>query len=122
MEGKQKIMLVEDEAIIAVFLKNRLIASGFYVYGIITTGEEAVAFADNNSPDIILMDINLAGKLDGIEAACAIISRKNIPIIFITSYPEGEIMERAMKINPVAYLKKPVEFKLIEKAIKSIQK
>ena len=82
---------------------------GFLVCGNFTTGEEAIEFVQNAKPDVILMDINLVGEIDGIEAAEKITEKLNIPIIFMTGYVESEIYKRAQKTKPVAYLTKPVE-------------
>jgi two-component system, response regulator PdtaR len=77
--------------------------------GCITTGEEAIEFVQNTKPDVILMDINLVGEIDGIEAAEVITEKSKIPVIFMIGYEETEIYERAQKTKPVAYLTKPVE-------------
>ncbi len=79
-------------------------------------------FDQNRKPDVILMDINLVGEIDGIEAAVEISKKSNIPIIFMTGYDEPNIFERAQKINPVAYLIKPVEIWDLKPILESINK
>ncbi|MDO9576905.1 MAG: response regulator [Candidatus Cloacimonadales bacterium] len=108
MKKKIKILIVEDEVIIAECLKMELELSGYDVCDFVTSGEEAIIIAKEKDPDVILMDIYLAGVIDGIEAAKEIIANKKIPIIFCTGYTESEIFERAKKLNPVAYLRKPI--------------
>ena len=109
MNEKKKILIVEDEVMLSAWLKMQLEDEGFFVCGSFTTGEEAVEFVQNTTPDLILMDINLVGEIDGIEAAEKIKEKSKIPIIFMTGYGEPDIYERAQKTKPVAYLIKPVE-------------
>jgi len=109
MNEKKKILIVEDEVMLSAWLKIQLEDEGFLVCGCITTGGEAIEFVKNTKPDVILMDINLVGEIDGIEAAEKITEKLNIPIIFMTGYVESEIYKRAQKTKPVAYLTKPVE-------------
>ena len=109
MNEKKKILIVEDEVMLSAWLKIQLEDEGYEVCGSFTTGEEAVEFVKEIKPDVILMDINLVGKIDGIEAAEIITEKSNIPIIFMTGYEEPDIFERAQKTKPVAYLTKPVE-------------
>jgi len=105
---KIRILVVEDEVIIAKYLKMELELTGYDVCGFVRSGEEAIIKAKEKNPDVILMDINLYGKMDGIDAAKEIISLKDIPIIFCTGYGKKEFVERAQKLNPLAYLRKPI--------------
>jgi CheY-like chemotaxis protein len=104
-----QILIVEDEVLLSAWIKMQLEDEGLLVCGSITTGEEAIEFVKKTKPDIILIDIHLAGEIDGIKAAEALNKKSNIPIIFMTGYGEPEIKERAQKLDPVAYLNKPVE-------------
>ncbi|MCD6176279.1 MAG: response regulator [Candidatus Cloacimonetes bacterium] len=122
MKKKVKILITENEVIIAQCLKMELESEGYEVCNYVATGEEAIIKAKEENPDIILMDINLSGFIDGIDAAKTITNSQKIPIIFMTGYNEIAIFERAQKINPVAYLEKPVEIYDIEPIIKSIFK
>ena len=79
-----KILVVDDEAIITMQLEERLHAMGYTVAGMAATGEDAIAKARRLSPDLILMDIVMPGKLNGIEAAAVILSELDIPVIFVT--------------------------------------
>lgn len=109
MKNNLKILLVEDEAIAAMLMKMELRNAGYEVAHHVVTGEEAIISARQNPPDIILMDIRLAGEIDGIDAASTIKSGSNIPIIFITSYNSQTIKERAEKIGHTGYFIKPVD-------------
>ncbi|OHD17059.1 MAG: histidine kinase [Spirochaetes bacterium GWD1_27_9] len=108
MENSIKFLLVEDEVINAMLMKMQLEKTGYKVTHHVTTGENAIISSKQNPPDIILMDIRLAGEIDGIEAAEIIKSQSNIPIIFITGYDDLTIRKRAEKLNPLEYLIKPL--------------
>jgi CheY-like chemotaxis protein len=112
-----KILVVEDEAFTARNLKIELEDLGYAVLEPIAKGEDAVPVAIEENPDLILMDIRLAGGLDGIEAAERIIAKKKIPIAFMTGYATEEIKERALKIYPLAYLEKPVDIDTINQIV-----
>jgi len=109
MNNQKSILIVEDEVMLSAWLKMQLEDEGYLVCGCITTGEEAIELVKETKPDVILMDIHLVGKIDGIKTAEIITEKLNIPIIFMTGYEESDIYERAQKTKPVAYLKKPVE-------------
>jgi len=115
-----KILIVEDEAIIARILQLQINKMGHTVIGPVATGEEAITTAEQNEPDAILMDIRLAGSIDGIEATAAIRKNMEVPVIFVTAYDENSIKERAMKLNPLAYLMKPISPEDIEKWLQKI--
>ncbi len=106
MEKKIKFLLVEDEVINAMLIEEQLKIIGHVVSNHVTTGENAIISAKRNRPDIILMDIRLAGEIDGIEAATLI--NTGIPLIFTTCYDDQTIRERAEKLNPLGYLVKPL--------------
>ncbi len=108
MERGAGILIVEDEAITAMLLKRGLEKAGFSVFVPIATGEAAVEIAKTNYFNLILMDINLADRMDGIEAAESIRRFSDTPIIFMTGYRDDAIVDRAMHTNPAAYLVKPV--------------
>ena len=114
MGKKIKILLVEDEAIVAKYLSMELMLEGYDVCSDVSTGEEAIQKALEYDPDLILMDINLIGEMDGIEAANKILNHKQIPIIFMTGYSKMEITDRARKINPIGYFNKPVEVEMLK--------
>ena len=104
------IIIVEDEAVTAMFMEVKLRRIGYNVLKCISTGEEAIIFAAENKSDFILMDIRLAGKMDGIEAAELIKAGNgcNPRFIFTTGYSDTECRERALRLDPVGFLIKPV--------------
>ncbi len=105
---KAKILIVEDEAIIAKDLQWRLQGMGYDVPIVVASGEDAVNAAHKSAPDLILMDIMLLGSMDGIEAANRIRAEADIPVIYLTAYADEEILERAKKTEPFGYLIKPI--------------
>ncbi|MCF7813747.1 MAG: response regulator [Candidatus Cloacimonetes bacterium] len=117
MEEKIKLLIVENEGIIAHYLKLELELEGFDVVGFVASGEEAVKLAAFHLPDIVLMDIKLAGKIDGITAADIISENLQIPIIFMTGYSRFEITQRAKELNPLVFFDKPVSVEVIKSLI-----
>ncbi len=105
---KPVIMVVEDESITALDLKFKLEDLGYSVPETVSSGELAIQKACTIQPDLILMDIVLAGKVDGIIAAETLMGL-NIPIIYTTAYADGETVKRARKTSPYGYLIKPIE-------------
>ena len=103
----ERIMIVEDESIVAMGIKHKLEDLGYDVVGIVATGEGAVITALKTKPDLILMDIVLKGDLDGIEAAQQIHKHQDTPIIYITAYSDEEVLERARITEPYGYILKP---------------
>ena len=119
MKNKIKVLLVEDEAFTAMSLQLELNRAGYDVYKITATGEEAIVIVEQEPPDIILMDIRLAGRIDGVEAARKIKTFNDIPVIFMTGYTDEKIMEQAMELNPAAYFIKPIRVYELRNAIDS---
>lgn len=120
MNRQIKVMLVEDEAIVAKYLKMELELEGYIVTEFISTGEEAVEIARIMKPDVVLMDIKLAGEMDGVTAAEIIIEEHGTPIIFMTSYSKLEITQRAKEMKPAGYFNKPVAVEDIKPVIDSL--
>ncbi|HYW22172.1 MAG TPA: response regulator [Nodularia sp. (in: cyanobacteria)] len=102
-----KIVIVEDEAIVAKDLRNRLQKFGYTVSGIAASGQEAINKTLEFCPDLVLMDIRLKGQIDGIEAADEIHKHLDIPIIFLTAYADDKTLDRAKITEPFGYLLKP---------------
>ncbi|MBP7734339.1 MAG: response regulator [Spirochaetes bacterium] len=102
-----KIMIVEDEIIIADLLTNLLRRNGYEVMEVVTTGDDAIRQVPLDRPDLILMDILLIGKLDGIETARQIMERFFIPIIYLTAHADEETIQRATKTASYGYIIKP---------------
>ncbi len=108
MDGKIKVLIVEDEAIFAMSMQRVLTMLGYEVCGPISTGEEAVSWSKKENPDLIIMDVSLKGQMDGIEAAGEIRSVCNVPIIFISGYQEDKLLEKAGSLEFSTYLIKPI--------------
>jgi PAS domain S-box-containing protein len=104
-----RILIVEDEALIALDLKMRLIQFGYTVLGHVFSAAKALPLIEQDYPDLVLMDIVTQGPLDGIEAAEIIRSRWGIPIIFTTAYADRERLKRAKLAYPFGYLLKPYQ-------------
>jgi PAS domain S-box-containing protein len=104
---KAKILVVEDEALTAKGLKLLLEDSGYEVIAILSTGEEAVAQVQKTEPDLVLMDIMLEGKIDGIEASDKIRETNDIPIVYLSADSEKRTLERAKESHPFGYIIKP---------------
>ncbi|MBU3914939.1 PAS domain-containing protein [bacterium] len=107
--NKARILIVEDEAIIAMELESQLQSLGYEVTSIVNTGEKAIEKAEADKPDLILMDIRIQGDKDGIETAETIRNKFGIPIVFSTAYLDGERIERAKITMPFGYVLKPIQ-------------
>jgi len=105
---KARIIIVEDDIIIADTIRDYLLEYGYEVPCIIASGEEAIEKAEELQPDIILMDILLSGEMDGIDAAEMILGRYGIPVIYITAHTDDGTILRARDTLPYGYLVKPV--------------
>jgi PAS domain S-box-containing protein len=116
MESK-RIFIVEDEGIIANRLKSTLEMMGYIVCGATATGESAIEMVLNLKPDLVLMDIHLAGKLNGIEAAAQIHASIDVPIIYSTAYSDNFFLEKAKTTEPYSFLVKPVQDRELYAAI-----
>lgn len=112
-----KILIVEDQNIVAMDLQNCLKTLKYNVSGIAFSGAGAIKKAQETSPDLILMDITLKGDMDGISAAAEIKKRFNIPIIYLTSYADQATIQRAKETEPFGYLLKPFEEKELNRMI-----
>jgi PAS domain S-box-containing protein len=112
-----KIMVVEDEVLIALRLQKRLTEMGYDVPDVVYSGEEAVEKARSFRPDLILMDIMIPGNIDGITVAEIVKSELDIPVIFLTAFSEDNIIERAKKIEPFGYILKPFQDRELKAAI-----
>ena len=104
-----RVMIVEDESLVAKDIKNRLQKLGYAVSAMVSSGEKALQKVEEMQPDLVLMDIVLKGDIDGIEAAAAIRNRFRIPVVYVTAYADMDIMERAKTTEPYGYLLKPLD-------------
>jgi AmiR/NasT family two-component response regulator len=104
-----RILVIEDEAIVAADIQDRLEVLGYTVAGWGTTGAEALELARTTSPDLILMDIMLKGPMNGIQAAHLVRVELSLPVIFLTANSDEAVLEQAKVSEPFAYLLKPFE-------------
>ena len=111
---KTKILIVEDEVIVAMEMKQQLENIGYEVVGIASTGQEAIDISLEKTPDVILMDIMLKGEMDGIEAAEKIRKFQDNHIIYTTAYSDAELLERAKLTEPNGYILKPLISKEVD--------
>jgi DNA-binding LytR/AlgR family response regulator len=107
MDTQIKVLVVEDEMIIGAKVSMYLTNLGYEVTGIIPRGEEVILHVRENTPDIILMDINLKGKLDGVETAILLQKQVDIPIIYLTANTDEATFARAKPTRPYAFISKP---------------
>jgi signal transduction histidine kinase len=104
---KTKVLIVEDEAIVAADLANKLEHLGYRVSGSVPSGEEAIAIAGEYRPDIVLMDIRLSGSLDGIETAERMRRAHGIPVVYVTAHSDPDTLTKALGTEPFGYILKP---------------
>ncbi len=122
---KPRILVVEDDRIIARSLRMILEQLGYEVTAMAPTGQAAIREAKETQPDLVLMDIILDGDMDGIEAASVIRSHLDIPIIYLTAHADQATRERAEATQPFGYLSKPIMKRdlglMIERALSTAQ-
>lgn len=117
-----KILIVEDEMILAVSMRITLEEGGFTVSFIVPTGEEALLRVADEPPDLVLMDIKLAGKMDGVEAARQIKRIHNIPVVFLTGNTDNMTIKQALDVSPSGFLQKPVEdYELVSAVVTALK-
>lgn len=112
-----QILIVEDESIVALDIKRRLLNSGYGIVDIVNTGEKAVELAGRLTPDLILMDIHLKGRMDGIEAAKVIRAQSDLPVIFLTAFADEETLQRARDVGAFGFILKPFDDNSLAPAI-----
>ncbi|PSR56572.1 DNA-binding response regulator [Adhaeribacter arboris] len=108
-EGNVRILIVEDEGILAMGLEDALMTDGYEVVGIADNGPEAITLLKENSVDLVLLDIHIKGDWDGIETAKHIRALKDIPFIYLTAFADEATVNRAKDTFPAAYLTKPYQ-------------
>ena len=118
----ESVRIVEDDDIIARVEEWRLKNLGYGVSGRARTGAEAMELVGKSTPDLVLMDINLKGDIDGIETAKLIKKGFNIPVIYVTSHSDGPTLERAKATRPDGFINKPFDDKDLRVAIELAMK
>jgi adenylate cyclase len=117
MSKDLRILVAEDEKIIAIDIRNTLRALGYDVIGTVSTGEEAIKLAGELAPDLILMDIMLNGQMTGIDAAKVIQPKFDIPVIYLTALSDNETLNKAKISDPFGYVLKPYDARVLNSAI-----
>ena len=106
----ESILVVEDDGLIAFYLSELLEKAGYLIIGLASTGEMVIRqLEEPKKPDLILMDVGLAGSLDGIETARLVRQRFSVPLIFLTGCPSGSTLERMREVEPEGYIVKPFQ-------------
>ena len=114
---KTRILLVEDETIVARDIENMLVRLGYDVSEVLTTGKDAVEMAKKLRPALVLMDVMLQGKMNGIEAAHRVYKDLSIPVVYITAYADEKTLQRAKLTEPFGYIVKPFNEKELQTSI-----
>ena len=112
-----RILIVEDDAFLAMLLRDLLYESGYEVVGVAADAKGAVQQAATGNPDLVLADIHLRGHVDGIQAAIEIKKRHDIEVVFLTSADDSATVERAKTARPAAYLNKPTDLLRVVDAV-----
>ncbi len=115
----ERILIVDDEMILAMSMKQELTNLGYNVVNVVNSGEKAIKFANELKPDLILMDITLKGEMDGIESAKQINENLDIPIIYMTAYTSDDVLNRAKKTKFYGHIQKPFIEKEVNKTIQT---
>jgi Response regulator containing CheY-like receiver, AAA-type ATPase, and DNA-binding domains len=117
MHAAARVLIVEDEFAVAMELEDRLENLGYDVVGHELRGREAIERAQETTPDLVLMDIRLDGRMDGIDAAQEIRTKLHVPVVFVTAYSDDETLKRAKETAPFGYVIKPFEERELYAAI-----
>jgi PAS domain S-box-containing protein len=112
-----RILVVEDESLVAKDIQNMLRSLGYEVIDVVSTGEEAIQLAEATAPDLVLLDIVLKGEIDGIKAAERIWERFSIPVIYLTAYADETTLQRAKVTEPFGYILKPFDERELQTTI-----
>jgi len=112
-----RILIVEDEKVVAMDIRTMLKSLGYDVPGIVSSSEKALKKVEETKPDLVLMDIMLGEKRDGIEIAQEIRDRFKIPVVYLTAYADDDTIQRAKKTNPHGYILKPFDEKELSTSI-----
>lgn len=115
--SRPRILVVEDEKVVAADIQESLLRLGYEVVGTAAYGAEALKLGVRNAPDLVLMDIKLKGAVDGIDAAQEIGYRLGIPVVYLTAHADAEILERAKKTSPSGYVLKPFDDRALRSAV-----
>lgn len=116
----KRVLLVEDEVLVAMSVTLELRVAGYEVVETCSTGDESLAYLREHAVDAVLMDIGLAGAMDGVETAAAIRSFSTVPILFMSGYADREKDQAVEQVQPLGYLLKPVSFSRLRQLLDSL--
>jgi CheY-like chemotaxis protein len=117
ISSEPRALIVEDEALIAEELRERLSGLGFSVIAAVDSAEEGVAIATSQRPDLVLMDIRLKGEKDGVQAAAEIRQRVDVPIVYLTAHSDRRTVERAKETDHDGFILKPFHRRELQSTI-----
>lgn len=115
--SKKKVLIVEDESVVALDIRRRLESLGYHVVGCATSGNRALEIIKSEPPDVILMDIKLKGDIDGLDTARLVRNQWDIPVVYVTAYADMETIQRAKITNSFGYVLKPFQDREISVAV-----
>ena len=114
-----KLLIVEDEPIVAIDLREEVEEFGFEVTGLAESADAALYSIEEEKPDLVLMDISIEGSMDGIQAARVLRDLYDVPVIFLTAFSDPETLSRAARETPYGYLTKPFKTRDLQAALKT---
>ncbi len=118
--GAATILIVEDDSAVAELIELLLADRGYDICGIVSCGDKAIDATIKTSPDLVLMNIKLKGKIDGITAFEKIRKVVDVPVIFVSGYADREMVDRAMQCNPSGYIVKPFKGEELLRKVESV--
>ena len=114
---KTKILVVEDEIIVARDIRNMLLGLGYEVTAVVSGARTAIQKTHETNPDLVLMDVMLHGEVTGVEAAERIYTQFNVPVVYLTAYADSKTVQLAKKTEPFGYIIKPFEERELQTTI-----
>lgn len=120
MESQKKILIVEDEFIIAMLIEKQITRLGYDVVAKVTSGDKAIDAVKSHNVDLILMDIKIIGDMDGIETMHAIRKFSSVPVIYITGNSDPVTKQKAFETGPAGYIIKPIEMDTLRVALNQV--
>ncbi len=120
--AKKRIAIVEDEGIVAMDISKCLTSLGYDVLFVSDSGEKVLEIVENSLPDLILMDVELKGKLNGLETAKILREKYPIHIVFLTAFEDETTLNRIGELSPDGYLVKPFEDEHLQNTLKRVLK
>lgn len=115
--SRPQVLIVEDERLIADDLRSRLTRLGYAVSALAASGEEALQQVAAKRPDLVLMDISLSGRMDGIQTASQLRAQFHIPVVYLTAHANDETVSRAKQTEPLGYILKPYEEQALHRTL-----